>query len=287
MLLRLRDRLGAAGLVVAVIALVAALGGASIAATGGSDGGKATASANGAAASTKGKRGPRGPQGPQGPAGPQGPKGDPGAAGAKGKDGANGQDGTNGQDGINGQTVTTELEAPFGNCGAQAGVKVTSASGVNYLCDGAPGAPGPPGGFTEVLPPEATETGLWNYQGFKKTVPTTPATAVTDQGQGAFASISFNIPLAAPLDESHVHYVPAGGPGGANCPGTVNRPEAAPGHLCVYESVSVLGFEVMLAPDLQTPGAGTSGAILAFSPPNGDIEDFGIGSWAVTGSESE
>jgi len=99
MLSRLREHLGTAGLIVAVVALVAALAGGAIAATGG---GKATTSA-------KGKPGPRGKTGKTGPAGPQGPAG---AAGAKGDAGAAGANGSNGSNGANGSTILSGAATP-------------------------------------------------------------------------------------------------------------------------------------------------------------------------------
>ena len=105
MLSRLRNQIGTAGLVVAIVALVAALGGGAYAAT--SNSGKATASANG----KKGPRGPKGatgPAGPQGPAGPAGSKGDAGPKGEKGDTGAQGPAGPQGPAGKKGTTGFTE-----------------------------------------------------------------------------------------------------------------------------------------------------------------------------------
>src|SRR5690606_16169895 len=57
---------------------------------------------------------------------------------------ANGAAGSSGKDGSAGQSVTGTVEAPGTNC-QYGGVKYVSASGTNYVCNGAPGMTGPPG----------------------------------------------------------------------------------------------------------------------------------------------
>lgn len=56
-----------------------------------------------------------------------------------GNNGSNGANGTNGMNGTNGQSVTVVAESAGANC-AYAGWKLTSASGVAYVCNGAPGS---------------------------------------------------------------------------------------------------------------------------------------------------
>jgi hypothetical protein len=86
-------------------------------------------------------------QGVKGEKGDKGDKGEAGVAGASGKDGANGKDGADGEDGVG---VTSEVEPAADNC-AHGGSKFTTAGGVAYACNGAPGrkgdtgAPGPAG----------------------------------------------------------------------------------------------------------------------------------------------
>jgi hypothetical protein len=254
------------------------LGGA-WAASNSSDGGKATSSA-------KAKRGPRGPKGATGPAGPAGPQGLPGANGKDGSSGANGQDGTNGANGTNGQSVTTASEPPFGNCGEQEGVKLTSVSGASYVCDGADGAPGSPWTAGGTLPVGSTETGAW--------------TLAISEGAGAeplpgvpirLASvpISFNVPLAAPLAGANVHYVSGAAPSdceNASHPGTASaeNPEAKSGHLCIYQgTLGGTSYFATKRPDTltATEGAGITGADLQFAPLGASNE--GHGTWAVTG----
>jgi hypothetical protein len=84
----------------------------------------------------QGLRGPQGDPGPKGATGAAGPKGDAGAAGAKGDTGAPGAKGDTGAPGADGQSVTVASEPLGANC-PSGGVKLTSVSGTNYVCDGA------------------------------------------------------------------------------------------------------------------------------------------------------
>ena len=92
----------------------------------------------------KGDKGDPGATGDKGEPGAKGDKGDPGATGAKGDKGdpgAKGDKGDPGATGGAGQSVTSGVEAPGANC-ATGGVRYTSASGVNYVCNGAVGGGG-------------------------------------------------------------------------------------------------------------------------------------------------
>jgi len=53
-------------------------------------------------------------------------------------------------------------------------------------------------------------------------------------GGGDFATESVNYPLALP-SSPQIHSIAIGTPPPAACPGSVTAPQAAPGHLCVYE----------------------------------------------------
>lgn len=95
----------------------------------------------------------------------------------------------------------------------------------------------------------------------------------TGSGTPARDAISFGFALpSAPTS----HFIPQAGPADPNCPGTSASPEAAPGHLCVYESV---------------PTGLTSGSIIAVSKQGAVVKAesnaaglFGTtGVWAVTG----
>jgi len=278
----LRNRFGIPG-VISVIALVFALVGGAFAANnlGGSSKG-ATASAKKAAKGPRGPRGATGPGGPAGAAGPAGPKGDNGAAGANG---SNGSDGTKGATGTNGQSVTTAVEPPFGECGEQEGVELTSASGTDYVCNGAEGAEGSKGDpWTAggTLPVGATQTGTW---------------VLADQSPeylvGGFllwnvTPISFPIPLKKPLDASHVFFVKAKGEIPSQCndpdhPGTPSllNPEAVSGNLCVFGLESEPEPEIFIT-DLEfVEGTHISGALLLKSPET--VKGSFVGSFAVTG----
>jgi hypothetical protein len=274
----LRTRFGIPG-VISVMALVFAMFGGAYAASNSSDGGKATASA-------KAKKGPRGPRGATGPAGPAGPAGPQGPAGAKGDTGAAGSNGSNGAPGAAGQSVKAETEPPFGNCGDVEGVKLTSTSGTNYVCngvDGAIGAQGPEGDpWTAggTLPAGATETGRFN------------AVGRPDEKDGRLVAVSFPIPLAAALDGDHAHFVPLSEQGGSvtACPGSTENPKAASGHLCVYEEITPSPdegfestFEVIINSLLQgEPGANVNGAVLVYKVTKAPLSLI-AGSWAVTG----
>jgi hypothetical protein len=219
-------------------------------------------------ASLKGKAGPAGAAGTQGatgPVGPQGPAGKEGVAGTTGKDGVS----------------VTGAAASSAEC-AQGGVRYTSASGSNAVCNGKNGTTG----FTETLPSKKTETGTW---------------AFGPEGAEAAGSIfipiaSFSIPLSSPLGQDQVHYInssdeevlgtafaPSGTQSSTECPGTAAKPSAEPGNLCIYEANAFhaqgASGSVEAPAFPPTPGAWTSGAIALFS-----IEGFAsaYGTWAVT-----
>jgi hypothetical protein len=273
MLWRLREHLGTAGLIVAIVALSVALAGGAIAANGGAGNGKATASA-------KAKKGPRGPKGPKGDTGPAGPAGPAGPQGAKGDNGAAGANGSNGADGAKGAT---------GNQGTQ-GTK------------GATGVTGPTGqtGYTKTLPPGETETGTW---GFTKAL----------EPEIVIAPISFTIPLPGDLGADAVHLIAPTGEEivfnettfeseevspTADCAGTAEAPSAVPGALCVYATATPIVGPTYMGSNLITNpasecallgctiefggpggGAGTAGALIQISR---DSVASGWGTWAVS-----
>jgi len=111
MLKRIHDKLGTAGLVVAVVALVAAVAGTAFAAGGLTKKqekqvvkiAKKYAGKDGA----PGPKGDSGPPGSPGPKGDQGPKGDTGTPGVDGEDGKDGENGKDGEDGVCSPSVPT------------------------------------------------------------------------------------------------------------------------------------------------------------------------------------
>lgn len=144
MLSRIHNKLGTAGLVVAIVALVAALGGAAYAASdnhlsGGekkevkkiakSFQGKGPTGAAGAQGPTgpagpAGSAGPTGPEGPQGPAGPTGPTGKTGATGVTGPTGPEGSPWTAG-----GTLPSAKTETGIWSFGPTAGVQFSTVTG--------------------------------------------------------------------------------------------------------------------------------------------------------------
>ncbi|MET0304716.1 MAG: hypothetical protein ABW196_00625 [Solirubrobacterales bacterium] len=285
MLSPLRNRFGIPG-VISVIALVFAMLGGAYAASNDSDSGKATASA-------KAKQGPRGKPGKPGPAGPAGPAGPQGPAGAAGAKGDKGDTGNAGSAGAAGKSVTTNPllpgEGPVGEECEEGGVEIISASGTDVICDGevgppgadgadgtdgAQGLPGPtcPAGQC-VLPVGSTLTGVWNFSAINV----------------AKARISISYPLRIPGGLTF-HYVKYEEQGTVNappqCPSSFpSEPEAASGHLCVYEAEapseqSLTNASVPVITFGETDYS--SGVPLSFTLTVPANEARGGGSWAAT-----
>jgi hypothetical protein len=251
MLQRIHKRLGTAGFIISIIALVVALTGGAYAASGGLNG-KQKKEVEKIAKKYAGKPGPAGAAGAAGPAGP---KGDSGAKGDLGAPGINGTAGANGKSVVVGNAT---------NC-ADGGktIEVEGSGAKSSICNGLTG-------FTDTLPGEKTETGVW----------TVGVTAEFDNLPKR-VGISFAIPLAAPLAEGKVHFVASGQAAPAGCTGgTAAEPTADPGNLCVYAaSPSSLTFQSLINAGTESPGAGTTGAVLQL---NGGEEATALGTWAVT-----
>lgn len=258
MVSRFRDKLGAAGLVVAVVALVAALAGGAYAASGALTGKQKKEVAT-IAKKYAGKRGPKGATGPAGLAGTPGAAGIPGAEGKPGPAGAAG---------AAGKSVTLGAETPGVNC-AEGGTKVevegTPAS-KRYICNGQEGSPWTAGG---TLPAGETETGSWGD--FTLTA-----------GVSA-SSISFPIPLAEDPEVVAIKEGQAGVEQAAKCPGfdTEGTPQAAAGVLCIYASNEEGGnvSNYFDPSKKEAQGASPAGVVLLLET-NGTGPVFG--SWAVT-----
>jgi hypothetical protein len=208
--------------------------------------------------------GKAGPAGTQGPAGPQGVAG---SSGAKGETGAAGKEGAQGKEGPVGAT------GPGGTTGAKGATGPAGPKGVT-------GEPWTAGG---TLPSGSTETGSWWM----------PAGSAPQ-----YASISFPVPLAADIEESHAKFIPVGGTVPTECEnsghaGTASplNPEASKGYFCVYAGAGTIeepaaflfhkaGTEAFTGPDT---GASTAGSIVfaGATVTGGPIGYFG-GTWAVT-----
>jgi hypothetical protein len=136
---------------------------------------------------------------------------------------------------------------------------------------GAPGAPGSPWTAGGTLPVGSTETGTWSFF-------STPQEA----GNTYYSvSLSFNIPLAAGLDSSHVHYS-SDANFGTFCTGTPAEPTAPSGELCVYETESLRTHKNVIAGPGGSAGASPAGAFVQFVQEE-EEPWFAKGSWAVTG----
>jgi Collagen triple helix repeat (20 copies) len=243
MLQALRTKFGIPG-VIAVVALVFAVAGGALAA-GGSGGGSTGSKATASAKAKQGKQGKQGKPGKAGPAGPAGPAGSAGPAGPKGSDGAIGPIGPVGPQGEQGETGAT----------------------------GATGAPGPTCDETTnecLLPPGATETGIWSSN-----IPPAAGPRLL------WTSISFPLRLgAAPTSTVFVTQEEAElGTAPSECPGDSSDPEAAPGSVCLYAAAPGTNVGV---PFLFVQPDPTSGVEMRFLPVTEGLEAATDGSWAVT-----
>jgi hypothetical protein len=219
---RLHDRIGTAGLVVAIVALIAALGGTAWAAAGLNS--KQKQEVTTIAKKYAGKRGPAGPNG---------------ATGASGLAGTNGKDGTNGTPGVAGKSaVVTAIPTEVEGCEGRGGAEVKQEGSViaAEVCNGEEGSPWTAGGN---LPSKETETGSWTIHA--KTREVSPGVFE----ELAVAPISFSLPLGTGPGAVFVFKNEASNVA-AGCPGVIEGvPTADPGKLCVYtQQESGPAFEV-------------------------------------------
>jgi hypothetical protein len=193
-----------------------------------------------------GKAGPAGKAGSAGPAGTVGPARPAGPAGPKGETGAS----------ITGESGKEGAVGPKG-------------------ATGAPGAPGPKGATGPQGPLQSgkTEMGQWAVAQYMTGESPIERVAV---------SLGFSIPLEHALGREQVHYIEEGE--GENeeeskwaaaikegkCKGSVEKPEAAKGNLCVFTRSAVdlgipalvkMEFEIRNA-EAEEVGAGISGAYM-------------------------
>lgn len=218
--------------------------------------------ATAAKAKTKAKVGPRGPAGKNGA---------PGATGATGLAGATGPAGAAGSKGETGAQGETGSAGPTGPAGPKGETGAT----------GAKGEPWPVGG---TLPKNATETGVWaEPQGVEY---------ATHEAEFIYVPISFTIQLATELQASKVHFIEPGAttlPTG--CKGSVAKPEAESGNLCVFalsDEGDVAGSgrltPAFINPAGTTATAAKAGTLMSFELNEGAEEPANAsGTWAVTG----
>lgn len=199
--------------------------------------------------------------------GKRGPAGPTGPAGLAGPAGKDGAPGTKGERGLQGERGEKGEAGPAGS-------------------------PWTAGG---TLPSKATEKGDWSL-----------VAPNAQEFESVANAVSFVIPLAAPLDASHVHFIrkPAspGEPGEepfyneANkaiehrvqpaCPGSAEAPTAEPGNLCIYTQQEENSYKLDLVFNAKIhpvyPAAcqfGSAGHLIecADSEGNGaDAEGFGL-----------
>jgi len=272
---KLHERLGTAGLVVAVVALVVALTGTAIAAIPGLNG-KQKKQVTAIAKKYAGADGAAGLTGPVGPTGSAGKEGSQGKQGVPGVPGEDGQQGEPGEDGSSVEAIPfTGAEEPVAEpCAGRGGVFVgPEGSELDPVCNGEEGSPWTAGG---TLPTEQTETGAW---------------ATSFSGE-TLVQLPFTVPLQATLDAAHVVSHLKGYNGEDNsgvehetCPGRASNPKAKVGYLCVYTSgftpvtVEIKGIGNAGSLGFGTGGAGKAGAYLWLGSASAT---FGWGTWAVT-----
>jgi hypothetical protein len=156
------------------------------------------------------------------------------------------------------------VRGPRGLAGPAGAPGAAGAKGDN----GDKGDTGPAGPITAAAPAGVTLRG--NY-------------ALSQIGTTNFAvdAISFTLRLSAP---PVAHYINVGAASPPECPGTVTNPQAAAGHLCVYEANGTNGSRGVV--DMETAGgtlnqASREGAGIYLIPSN-TSHAYIWGSWAVT-----
>jgi len=279
---RIQDRVGTAGLIVAVVALVAALSGVAVAANSGLSG-KQKKEVEKIAKKFAGKPGAPGAPGAVGAAGPAGAPGAKGDKGDKGDQGAPGAQGSPGARGPQGDPWTAGGVLP-------AGETETGTWSIGAL----------PG---QVVVND----------------PANEVTATVAPPEFINSAISFPIPLASELsgegclsvvgdpvaDTCHVHYINGAGEEVVDalinnppkttpttvCTGTAAAPTAPPGHLCIYQG-ALFGAQgssfFVQRVNSEDTGASTAGALIKFnrvSINTSGSSPSGRGSWAVTAEE--
>lgn len=214
MLSRVHNKLGTAGLVVAIVALVAALTGAAFAA-----GGLTKQQEKQVKKIAKKFAGKNGAQGPAGPQGIPGPKGDQGAKGDTGDEGNQGLQGDTGEAGMcseeNPECVLGSGGLLTGMWSVSTGPEEAALASISFPVRVTPAPvtlyplPFKPGGFTVANKLEDGGSSQYEW------------TEVGDAEGGEEA------------------YKEA-------CPGSFETPEAEPGFLCIYPNVNLSGDEGFL-----------------------------------------
>jgi hypothetical protein len=190
--------------------------------------------------------------GPQGPQGDAGAKGETGAQGLQGVKGDKGDAGAKGDAGLQGSQGATGIQGPQGTTGTT----------------GPKGDKGDPGPLLTVLPSGKTEFG--NYYALDNPAPA---------GSFAIDVISYQFPLpSVPAD----HYLPPGAAATAECPGSFNNPQAAPGHLCVYSEARANVQTTYSTDGMSFDKKDRYGFAINVTSAGTASVFYDVGSWAVT-----
>jgi len=274
MLSRVHNKLGTAGLIVAVVALIAALGGAAFAASG-----KLTSTEKKEVkkiAKKVAKPGPKGDTGAKGDQGPKGEKGDPGAKGEQGPKGDPGNLGEKGEAGMCSEENPDCTLAPGGMLtglySVAAGKEESDRAQISFPVRVSP-AP----------------VALYPVQGATKTL----GVELKNPGEGSFTGISpdssvslYAVPGVFP--ENTQQEEEAGEAYEEACPGSFDQPEAASGILCIYPGTEE-GILAVPGPESTTTEAPHEfGVAVPFIYSNSAGSPMGevatqVGSWAVGG----
>jgi Collagen triple helix repeat (20 copies) len=262
MLSRLQNKLGTAGLVVAIVALVAALTGAAFAA-----GGLTKQQEKQVKKIAKKYAGKPGKPGPQGPVGPAGAKGNPGAKGDKGDTGTTGPEGPRGKTGPEGPEGSFATVMPAGTT-IRGNWSITTPSGVAYGTD--------------------SVSYLMTYPG------TTPPEIVFVRTGSAKDCATISEGLAEPLKEEIKTACEAeNAAAAAHCHGSFADPKADSGFVCFYLSPQMGESPPFPHPGQYTLSAGAEnqflkpgestlyGATIKLSPVPGEAL-AARGTWAVS-----
>ncbi|HET7418633.1 MAG TPA: collagen-like protein [Solirubrobacterales bacterium] len=248
MLSRLQNKLGTAGLVVAIVALVAALTGAAFAAGGLTK--QQEKQVKKIAKKYAGKRGP------QGPAGPAGAKGDTGAKGDKGDTGAQGPQGPQG------------VQGPRGFAGEDGGFSEDMEPGTTLRGNWNIGQTTPDTNF-----PMTSVSFLMKYPG------STPPTVVLVRSAARNCA---GLPEPSEVTACEAEQALAA----AHCKGTVDQPTADAGFVCFYQKIANTQEYSVRSAGLLSSFSTLYGATLLLEPKQsgpGEFERLLMwGTWAVT-----
>jgi len=125
------------------------------------------------------------------------------------------------------------------------------------------GDPGMPGPFPDPLQSGKTLRGTYHVEGGSTYL-------------GSSISYGFTLPSVPTL-----HMIDDGTTPPAECPGTVDAPEAAPGHLCIYESTNHANNSNDAFLNASVADQGKYGFDINVSP-LGASNFWSLGTWAVT-----